>query len=245
MDTLNLVSDINNKITSLEAKIEKTSRSASVAFSYLYSRLDAAYEVTPELVNSMNVKYDDMLTKYSYTGLLLSNLTTSVNSYVTDLNSYISSLNSYVQDINNKLGDYTTNDSLNMTLSIKNTITENAINKLAESLNSIASELAELKEQVNKIETCPEKFIMVKVERSGMNKLIDSLSEFFYKLFHQKQIRLARKAAEEEKLRLAKEEEERKAAEAERLKREQEEKELEEQRKKKETRSKINNLLKK
>ena len=78
-----------------------------------------------------------------------------------------------------------------------------------------------------------------------MNKLIDNLSEFFYKLFHQKQIRLARKAAEEEKIRLAKEEEERKAAEAERLKREQEEKELEEQRKKKETRSKINNLLKK
>jgi len=154
-------------------------------------------------------------------------------------------LNSYVQNINNKLGDYTTNDSLNMTLSIKNTITENAINKLADSLNSFASELAELKKQVNKIETCPEKFIMVKAQRSGMNKLIDKLSEFFYKLFHQKQIRLARKAAEEEKIRLAKEEEERKAAEVERLKREQEEKELEEQRKKKETRSKINNLLKK
>lgn len=244
MDTLNLVSEINNKISALENKIEKTSRSASVAFSYLYSRLDAAYSVTPEAVSSMNVKYDDMLTKYSYTSILLSNMSYDVNSYVTVVNSYIDNINSYITDINSKLSDFTTNDTFNRTLSIKSNITDAAINELRKSIEKITLEVAEIKEQVNKIETCPEKFIIIKAKRSGINRLIDSLSEFFYKLFHQKEIRLARKAAEEEKIRLAEEEERKKQEEIERQKLEAEKAKKAEQRKKNETRSKINNLLK-
>ena len=86
---------------------------------------------------------------------------------------------------------------------------------------------------------------MIKAKRSGFNKLIDEISEFFYKLFHLKQIRLARKAAEEEKIRLAEEERQRAIAEAEKRKNDAEKKKKEEQRKKAETRSQINNLLNK
>lgn len=244
MDTLNLVSEINNKLAALDAKIEKTSRAASVAFSYLYSHIDSSYVVTPELVSSMDVKYDDMLTKYSYMNILLSNLSDDMNSYVTTINSDLDKINSYITGINNSLSYYTTNDSVNKVLSIKGSIIDNSLSKLEKSIEDIKNEIIEIKAQVNKFETCPEKFIMIKAKRSIINRIIDWFSEFFYKMFHQKQIRLARKAAEQERLEQEEREKQAKLAAIEKEKLENEERTREEIRKKNETRSKINNLLK-
>ena len=40
MDSLQLISSINERISELDTKIVKTSKSASVAFSYLYSKIN-------------------------------------------------------------------------------------------------------------------------------------------------------------------------------------------------------------
>ena len=197
MDSLKIISDINTKINALDEKLAKTSKSAGVAFSYLYSRI-GEIENNSDVIKTINDRVSDI--SYTVEGAKLS-------SY-----SYIVSLKGNITDINSDI----------CKISLKNS--EEVIS-LENELKDIKEKLAEFEKKIDDIIECPEKYIMVKKEPPLYIKLIQGIGNFIYKLFHIRKIQKEREALIEAERKRAEEEKRRKEeAEKQRKIREQQEK---------------------
>lgn len=208
MDTLQLVSSINERITELDNKITKTSKSASVAFSYLYTKINDFNKTDSDLENKINFT-NERLTYLSSKTDLVSN-----NSY-----SYFVTLS----------------DNLNSVITCS---VDSTFNDLKKEIEDLKTSVNEIKEKLVDIDKVPERYIVVKKERTTLGKLLHNIGDFFFKLFHAKKIKQER--IEQEKL-----EQERKEKE---LKLQQElelQRKAEEEKRNAEAKKKIKELIKK
>jgi len=182
MDSLKIISDINDHLTTLDAKVEKTSKSASLAFSYLYGKI----EQVDDCVNTFK-QLDEKVT------YVVSDIEkTNIYSY-----SYFTSLKANITDI--KLANSNDVISLNDT-----------IGSLNKKINEIETKMQLIDEKLDKIIDCPEKFIVVKQEPPILIMFFRKIYNLFYRIFHAKQIRETNEALIEKERKRKEEEEERK-----------------------------------
>ena len=172
MDSLQLISSINERISELDNKIIKTSKSASVAFSYLYSK-----------INEFNKTDTDLENKIQFTNERLTYLSSKAD--IISNNSY-----SYFVTISNDL------DTV-----INSTVTT-TVKSIQDELNEIRKDINELKEKLVDIEKVPERYIVVKKEKTTFHQILSNISDFFFKLFHARKIkqeRIEQKILEQER----------------------------------------------
>ncbi|MBQ3415874.1 MAG: hypothetical protein IJH39_11200 [Clostridia bacterium] len=208
MDSLKIISDINDHLTTLDAKVDKTSKSASLAFSYLYSKV----EQIDNCVDTFKVLEE----KVSYVASDIEK--TKLYSY-----SYFTSVNGNCADI--KL---TTSNSI--------IYINDKIKEIENRFDEIDTKLDAINERLIKIIDCPEKFIVVKQEPPIIIMFFRSIHNWFYRLFHAKQIR-------EEQERIAEEERKKQEAEEERKKKEAFERQKKAEQEKLNKQNKIKNIL--
>lgn len=162
MDSLQLISSINERISELDTKIVKTSKSASVAFSYLYSK-----------INEFNKTDTDLENKIQFTNERLTYLSSKAD---------IISNNSYSYYI-------TLSDTLDNAINTSVTCT---VNSIEEKLDELKNEINKIKEKLIDIEKVPERYIVVKKEKTTFRQMLSNISNFFFKLFHTKKIKQER-----------------------------------------------------
>lgn len=226
MNTLDLVTDLNSRMRELDDKLNKISKSASVAFSYLYGKLENIdkYELKVNdfedrlisIKNSVKENIDNVENKLPDIEKNISDTTITLS----ELKQDISELKEYKSQIDTKLIEH------------------------SDSINQISYVITDINEKLNSIIELPNNYISIKKEPSIFNKLINKISDIFYIIFHQKQIKEERKRLEEEERKRQEEAERKRQEEAEKQKRK-----LEEIKKKKEQaeidkKNKIKNLLK-
>jgi len=262
MNSLDIISDISNRITELDNKITKTSKAASVAFSYLNTRLDNLPDYKKDISDiDIRVSYLNVITDKNKNDI------TITNSKIKDIDNTINVINDKISETNNDID--TSYSYITLLDSKVNTITISSIPSIQDSLSTFelkVSEIGDIQEKLNMVEDkldeftklidtlkekmdqitfVPQNYLLVSKETPKINKLIDKIKNWFYILFHQKQIREERRLEEErikaeiEAKRLRKEEEER-------LKQEEiARKKQQELQKKKDNRKKIQELIKK
>ena len=187
MDSLQLVGEINTRLTELDNKINKTSKSASVAFSYLYTKINDFNKTDSELENKINYTNERV-------------------SYLSNKSDIISS-NSY---------SYFVTLSKNMDNLIVSSVTNN-FTSLQDELITLKNEINDIKLKLNDIIKVPEQYLVVKKEVTTFKSIWSNISDFFYKLFHAKKIREEKIALQQkEKERIEIEEKIRKEQEAKR-----------------------------
>jgi len=216
MDSLNIISDIGKHITELNEKLDKNSKATTIAFSYLYSKIE---DLDKNQVDSKK----------------LSERVTYFKTALSDTNSDISRLSSYVTKLNNDSNNY-----------IINTVSplEAEIKDIKKEISDIKESITIINEFIKKIEETPDNYILIRKE-NNFKKFIDKINNFFYRIFHQKQIKEQIRLQQEEEERKRLEEEERKRKIEEENKRKIELKRIEEEKKKEESRKKIKELIKK
>lgn len=198
MDSLKVISDINNRLTDLDEKISKTSKSSAVAFSYLYSRIND--------INNHDGKINDINNVVSY----VSNDITAVK---ISASSYYTALKDNITDISNNV----------YAISIKNDETITGINDRVKKLENA---IDEINKKLDNIIDCPYKYIIVKKEPALIIKIFTSIHDALYKVFHFKQIKQEReRIAEMERQKAEEEKRKAEAAEKQRLLKEQQERE--------------------
>jgi len=230
MDSLNLIGDINNRISYLSNKIDVTSKSASIAFSYLFQKITEVPNYKED-INNIKTNVGGIDTRLTYCSYVITNsLEPTVASLLIDNNNSTVSLNNANTQIN----------------SIKNTLNKynNDISSMKSDLNDIKETVKDLSEKITNILTCPDGYIVVR-KQSTFKENLKKIGDFFYKIFHYRQIK-------NEKIRIEKEKQEaelRRIEEEKRLEQERKEAELrrkqEEEKTKQLNRSKIKELLKK
>ena len=203
MDSLNLVSDINSRLSYLSNKVDVTSKSASIAFSYLYQKIEEIPDYSKD-IDSMNIKI-------SYYSNITSDNTTKIETIKADNSNYVVSINDEIINVNKEFSN------------------------IKKQIEDIQNQINEFNTKLDKIISAPEGYIVVKKE----HKLLKKISDFIYRIFHQKEIQEQRRLLEEKK----KQEEELKRQEEERLKKEEEKKKLAEKKKQEQSRQKIKELL--
>lgn len=254
MNTLDIVSDINGRITELDNKITKTSKAATIAFSYLNSKLDNLPDYQKDL--------SDLDIKISYLSVLTdknANNITSAEKKINDIDRKLlaadndaKETSSYITILDNKVNTITVSSIPSIQDSISTfEVKVSEISDIKEKLDTFENQLNDftkqidlLKEKMNQIVFVPQNYILVTKEPSKIIKLLKKIKDWFYKIFHYKQIKEARKLYEEqikaafEAERIRKEEEEKRRLEEIQRKKEQE------IQKKKDSRKKIQELIK-
>ena len=197
MDSLNVIGDINSRISYLSNKIDITSKSATIAFSYLYQKIEEVPNYTSEYKEDMN----NINIKFSY-----------YSNFITNNTNNIESIKSQLDNINNY---------------------KNEINIIKSELNNLKQLINQINQKFDSIINAPEGYLVIKKE-STFDKIKNKISNFFYVIFHQKQIKEQKRLLEEKK----KEEEQKRLEEEQKRK-------IAEQKKQEQSRQKIKELLKK
>lgn len=203
MDSLKLISDINNRLTDLDTKITKTSKSSAVAFSYLYSRIND--------INGHDDKINDINNAVSYVSSDITAVKIASNSYYTILKDNITDISNNVYSI-----------------SLKNNDT---VSSIIDRIEKLENNINEINKKLENIINCPDKYIMVKKKPALIIRIFTSIHDVLYKVFHYKQIKQERERIAEIERQKA-EEEKRRIEEAERQRQLKEQQDREEKRKK-------------
>lgn len=255
MNTLDIVSDINGRITELDNKITRTSKAATIAFSYLNSKLDNLPDYQKDLSDlDIKISYLSVLTDKNASNIISAeNKINDIDRKLLVADNDVKETSSYITILDNKVNTITVSSLPSIQDSISTfEVKVSEISDIKEKLDTFENQLNDftkqidlLKEKMNQIVFVPQNYILVTKEPSKIIKLLKRVKDWFYIIFHQKQIREERRLYEEqmkaelEAERLRKEAEEKKRLEEIQRKREQE------IQKKKDSRKKIQELIKK
>ncbi len=255
MNTLDIVSDINGRITELDNKITRTSKAATIAFSYLNSKLDNLPDYQKDLSDlDIKISYLSVLTDKNASNIISTeNKINDIDRKLLVADSDAKETSSYITILDNKVNTITVSSLPSIQDSISTfEVKVSEISDIKEKLDTFENQLNDftkqidlLKEKMDQIVFVPQNYILVTKEPSKIIKLLKRVKDWFYIVFHQKQIREERRLYEEqmktelEAERLRKEAEEKKRLEEIQRKREQE------IQKKKDSRKKIQELIKK
>lgn len=255
MNTLDIVSDINSRITELDNKITKTSKAATIAFSYLNSKLDNLPDYQKDLSDlDIKISYLSVLTDKNASNIISTeNKINDIDRKLLVADNDAKKTSSYITILDNKVNTITVSSIPSIQDSISTfEVKVSEISDIKEKLDTFENQLNDftkqidlLKEKMDQIVFVPQNYILVTKEPSKIIKLLKRVKDWFYKIFHYKQIKEARKLYEEqikaafEAERIRKEEEEKRRLEEIQRKKEQE------IQKKKDSRKKIQELIKK
>ena len=255
MNTLDIVSDINGRITELDNKITKTSKAATIAFSYLNSKLDNLPDYQKDLSDlDIRISYLSVLTDKNASNIISAeNKINDIDRKLLVADNDVKETSSYITILDDKVNTIT----VSSLPSIQDSITTfevkvSEISDIKEKLDTFENQLNDftkqidlLKEKMDQIVFVPQNYILVTKEPSKILKLIKKSKDWLYIVFHQKQIREERRLYEEQmKAKLEAERLRKEAEEKKRLEEIQRKKEQEIQ-KKKDSRKKIQELIKK
>ena len=175
MDSLNVISDINKHITELSNKIETTSKASSVAFSYLYSKI--------EDLSKLNRDIDNLDIKVSYFHSVLGEEKRNISSYISGLHNNIIKLEE---------------DNSNYCITVNGTIDiiTNSINSVKDEFNeefkNIKKDIELINKRLDSIINVPQNYIVVK-KSTKLYEFFKLIGDFFYKVFHYKKIQEERR----------------------------------------------------
>lgn len=142
MDSLKIVSDINDRITKLENNVTKTSKSASVAFSYLYGKIE---------------KVDDCISSCDTINTKMSTISSDVEK--SNLYSY-----SYFTSLKSNIAEITLNTNL------VQTSLNDEIEKINKRFDNIEKQVENLNKRLDDIIECPRNYILMEVEPTALGK---------------------------------------------------------------------------
>lgn len=188
MDTFKLIGEINKDISRLDEKINSTDKSATIAFSYLLSKTDKVNSDLSYTSNKVGKIIED-------TNIFKSEFVTLQNNLIN-----ISKTNSEVLLLNTGINDNIIN------LSTK-------LEEIVSDIDNIKNRLDNLEKKFNNIETVDSGFIIVRREEGFIEKIYKKISNFFFKLFHTKNIIEAKEEVERKELEKKEEEKQNKIKE--------------------------------